>query len=130
VGLRDTISPNTLLVGNGGVKNYNNGIDWTKKYNLDGAMIATGILSNPWAFDKSDKKSSLEDNKKILTKHLNLYRKTEESNKSYNVLKKFFKMYIRGSWPNQNLINGFDGASKLRNQLMQTKSVDEALKLL
>jgi len=118
--IKNKISQNTLIVGNGGVKNYNEGIDLSKKYGLDGAMIATGMLSNPWAFERTDKKYSLNDNEEILIKHLNLYNKTKESNKGYGVMKKFFKMYV----------NNFEGASALRNKLMETKNVNEALELL
>lgn len=120
VEIRNKISPDTLLIGNGGVKNYNSGIELSKKYGLDGAMIATGMLSNPWAFDKSGKIYGLDDNKKILIKHLNLYTKTKESNKAYGVMKKFFKMYI----------NNFDRASQLRAKLMETENVNEALQIL
>ncbi len=120
VEIRNKISPDTLLIGNGGVKNYNSGIELSKKYGLDGAMIATGMLSNPWAFDKSGKIYGLDDNKKILIKHLNLYTKTKENNKAYGVMKKFFKMYI----------NNFDGASQLRAKLMETENVKEALQIL
>ena len=74
-------------------------------------MIATGMLSNPWAFEKTAKIYNLRDNKKVLVKHLNLYSKTKESNKAYGVMKKFFKMYI----------NNFEGASNLRSKLMETK---------
>lgn len=118
--LRNKISPKTLLIGNGDVKDYNHGIKLSEEYGLDGAMIATGMLSNPWAFEKTAKIYNLRDNKKVLVKHLNLYSKTKESNKAYGVMKKFFKMYI----------NNFEGASNLRSKLMETKNVDEALELL
>ena len=120
VNIRNKISPNTLLIGNGDVKNYKNGIELSKRYGLDGAMIATGILSNPWAFEKTEKEYSLENNKEVLIKHLDLYSKTKESNKAYGVMKKFFKMYI----------NNFEGAADLRAKLMTTKNVKEAFKLL
>ena len=120
VDIRKQISPDTLLIGNGDVKNYKNGIELSKRYGLDGAMIATGILSNPWAFEKTEKEYSLENNKEVLIKHLDLYSKTKESNKAYDVMKKFFKMYI----------NSFEGAADLRAKLMTTKNVKEAFKLL
>lgn len=120
VGIRNKISPNTLLIGNGGVKNYIQGIDFSNKYKLDGAMVATGILSNPWAFEKNGKIYSFDDTKNVLIKHLNLYNETTESNKAYGVMKKFFKMYI----------NNFEGASDLRAKLMGTKNIDEAIELL
>lgn len=120
VEIRNKISPNTLLIGNGDVKNYNDGVEKCKKYETDGAMIATGMLSNPWAFDKTNKIHAFQENKQVLIKHLDLYQKTKESNKAYGVMKKFFKMYI----------NNFEGSRELRAKLMATKNVDEAKKLL
>lgn len=120
VELRNRISQKTLLIGNGSIKNYNHGIKQSVKYGLDGAMIATGILSNPWAFDKKDKINNFDDSKNVLLKHLELYANTKESRKSYGVMKKFFKMYI----------NTFEGSSDLRALLMQTESPDQAVKVL
>lgn len=119
INIRNKISPDTLLIGNGDVKNYNHGIELANKYMLDGAMIATGMLENPWAFDKNNKPRNLQDNIDVLIRHLNLY-KNKSNAKHYDVIKKFYKMYI----------NNFDGVSKLRAKLMATRTVEEALKIL
>jgi tRNA-dihydrouridine synthase len=52
----------------------------------------------------------------ILLEHIELYQKTWGDNKSYEPLKKFYKLYI----------NGFAGASKVRAKLMGTNSIDQA----
>ena len=54
---------------------------------------------------------------KILKEHISLYEKQWGSERSYEPLKKFYKVYI----------NGFDGASKIRSELMETKNTAEAL---
>ena len=118
--IRNKISPTTIIVGNGDVKNYSDGIEKSKKYEVDGAMIATGMLKNPWAFEKKNTKHTLEENIEIQVKHLNLYQVTLGDKKRYDVMKKFFKMYI----------NNTIGANALRAKLMVTKTIDEALEIL
>ena len=120
VKIKNEISPNTVIIGNGDVKNYIDVLGKHKKYGVDGIMIGRGIFSNPLVFDKTNKIHTLQENKQVLIKHLDLYKKTKESNKAYGVMKKFFKMYI----------HGFEGANTLRAKLMETKNVDEAFSIL
>lgn len=116
VEIKNKISPKTVIVGNGDVKSYSEVIKRYKNYNVDGVMIGRGIFSNPWIFDKNDKKHTPDEYKNILINHLKLL----DQEKYFDEVKKFFKMYICN----------FEGANKLRAKLMQTKSVKEALKLL
>lgn len=116
VDIKNKISPNTILIGNGDVKNQNEIIEKHTKYGVDGVMIARGIFTNPWIFEKEEKTHIYDDYKKVLLKHLEMYDNTMHFDK----LKKFFKMYI----------NNFEGAGSLRVKLMETKNVDEALKIL
>ena len=116
INLRNRISPNTVIIGNGDVKSYQEVIDKHNEFGADGVMIGRGIFSNPWVFDKQNKKHTPQEYKDILIKHLNLY----DPNQNYDTLKKFFKMYI----------NNFKGAKELRIKLMDTKNVSEALDLL
>lgn len=116
VEIKNMISPKTVIVGNGDVKSYSEVIKRYKNYNVDGVMIGRGIFSNPWIFDKNDKKHTPDEYKNILINHLKLL----DQEKYFDEVKKFFKMYICN----------FEGANKLRAKLMQTKSVKEALKLL
>jgi tRNA-dihydrouridine synthase len=58
---------------------------------------------------------------KLLNYHLDLYDcYAPQTNRPFETLKRFFKIYIRG----------FDGAKELRDQLMHTKSTDEVRALL
>ena len=57
----------------------------------------------------------------LLRYHLTLYDQyAPQTNRPFETLKRFFKIYIRG----------FDGAKELRDQLMHTKSTDEVRALL
>lgn len=116
VKIKDDISPSTIIIGNGDVKSYKEALKRVKESHVDGIMIGRGIFSNPWVFEKKSKTHNQDEYKSVLKKHLDMYDHTIH----YDKFKKFFKMYI----------NNFNGANKLRSKLMETKSIEEALKLL
>jgi tRNA-dihydrouridine synthase len=121
--LRDSLSPSTLIVGNGDVMSRGQGEELAKKYKLDGIMIGRGIFHDPFIFGENSpwqdwsKRQKLE----LFARHIELYLKTyENGERRFEALRKFCKVYI----------NGFEGASELRGQFMETKTPQEALKLL
>lgn len=121
VKLRDEISPETLMIGNGDVKSLEQGEEYIKKYGVDGFMVARAILTNPWFFSGRDiQEVSKEEKIRTLIKHLDLFEKTWSGIKPFNSQKKYIKAYI----------SGFNGAGDLRNALMNKKSVTEALEFL
>lgn len=115
VEIKNDISPKTVIVGNGDIKSYKEVLEKHKQHKVDGVMIGRGIFSNPWVFEKIAKIHTFEESKEILVRHLKL------CNSEYSdEVKKFYKMYV----------NNFNGANKLRAELMQTKSIEEALQIL
>src|SRR5579862_7553478 len=52
VKLRNSLSPSTLIVGNGDVMDRRQGEELAKRYGLDGIMIGRGILHDPFALAK------------------------------------------------------------------------------
>lgn len=56
----------------------------------------------------------------LMRKHITLYQNTWGNGKDYNVLKRFFKIYL----------NGFANAAHWRDAFMRVGNFDEALKLL
>lgn len=120
VTIRDKISPDTLIVGNGDIESYSQAVEMREKYGVDGVMIGRGIFKNPWVFDKTLTEHTSKEYIDILLKHLSLYESTWGETRSADPMKKFYKMYV----------NNFKGANQLRQQLMETKSFDEARKLL
>lgn len=118
--IRNRISPETLIIGNGDVESYSQVLDIHKKYGVDGVMIGRGIFKNPWVFDPRQSKHLKEEYIKILLKHMEFNQKENTSPKAFEPMKKFFKMYI----------NNFKGASILRQKLMETKDFDSARKIL
>lgn len=115
--LRDEIAPNTLLTINGDIPDRKVGLELAEKYGIDGVMIGRGVFTNPFAFSEDPRERSVEEYLNLLLLQLELYEKyAEETQRPYNHLHRFFKIYVRG----------FSGAAELRNSLMQTKSVEEA----
>lgn len=128
--LRDEIASQTLLIGNGDVRDRSHGLELINETGIDGVMIGRGVFQNPFAFAKEGKGNKEygigeESRQKqlidLLRLHLDLYDEYNHlTGRPYETLKRFFKIYIRD----------FDGASDLRDQLMHTKSTDEARQML
>ena len=121
--LRDSLSPATLIVGNGDVMDRAQGQELAEKYSLDGIMIGRGIFHDPFAFSPASPwgQWSKEQKLDLFAKHIELYLKTYQGQeRRFEALRKFCKVYI----------NGFDGASELRAKFMETKTPQQALALL
>lgn len=122
VELRNKIAPQTLVIGNGDIISYQDGLDKVKEYNLDGIMIGRGIFKNLWIFDPSGKTPDWDLNQRLeqLLKHTQLFVETWGSNKSFAILKKFFKCYL----------SDFEGAAELRAEFMETKNLENVERLV
>lgn len=120
VKLRNERKSEALILGNGDVTNYTTAISHVQQYGVDGVMVGTGVFKNPWMFNKSFPEITMEMRISLLIKHITLYDSTWGKTQNYNVLKRFFKIYL----------NGFEGAAHWRDQLMHTKSCDEALEVI
>jgi tRNA-dihydrouridine synthase len=79
-------------------------------------MIGRGVFKNLHVFAEKQPEWELTERLQTLLWHVDLYEETWGNTKSYEPLKKFFKIYI----------NGFAGASTIRNILMETHSPDQA----
>lgn len=121
--LRDAHAPDTLIVGNGDVMNYAEGLELAKRYGLDGIMIGRGVFHDPYAFSEHSPWETITPEERIAlyTKHVKLFAETwQPGQRPIHTLNKFCKIYI----------NGFDGAKELREQLMNAHSTDELLHIL
>jgi tRNA-dihydrouridine synthase len=121
--LRNSLSPATLIVGNGDVMSRKQGEDLAKEYSLDGIMIGRGIFHDPFAFaaDSPWGQWTKDQRLGLFKKHIELYLDTyKDGERRFETLRKFCKVYI----------NGFDGASELRAKFMNTDSPVEALNLI
>ncbi len=123
VRMRDKISPKTKIVLNGDVMNRQQGEELAKKHNVDGIMIGRGIFHDPFCFAKVSPWGNMSKEQKVnlLINHIVLFQKTyPEGIRKFDPLKKFAKVYI----------NGFDGASDLRDKIMHCSTPEDALAIL
>jgi tRNA-dihydrouridine synthase len=115
IALRDELSPGTLILGNGDVKDLDDAKEKIVTSGADGVMLGRAIFGNPWVFSgrKSDEvpaKEKLEALEKLAA-----YFNELQPRKSYHLLKKHFKAFV----------TGWDGAAQLRAGLMETNSIEE-----
>ena len=107
-----------LIIGNGDVKNMADVRKKSEEYGLDGVMVGRGIFENPWFFSGQEV-NELKERIKLLLKHLDNFEKLwlnpPAGGKNFDVMKRFFKIYI----------NGWLGAKELRTELMNAKSINE-----
>lgn len=122
VQLRNDMKSETLVIGNGDISSFKEGLDKVAQYGVDGIMIGRGIFTNPWIFNPSIDITtvSIEQRLQLLIDHVSLYEKIWEGKKHYPILKKFFKIYV----------SEFSGASHLRAKLMETSTADEAIEMV
>ena len=121
VQLRNKLAQDTVIIGNGDLQNYSDVSNKCKEYSMEGGMIGRGIFKNIQAFDKNNyTELNQEQRINLCKKHVQLFAETWNNIKKYEILKKYYKIYI----------NGFEGAKELRNALMETKSPEEALNIL
>ncbi len=121
--LRDALSPETLIVGNGDVLSRKHGIELANQYGLDGIMIGRGIFHDPFVFAENSPWESITPKERIALyrMHIELFAATwQDGERAVHTLNKFCKVYI----------NGFDGAKEFRERLMEAGTTDELLALL
>jgi tRNA-dihydrouridine synthase len=119
--LRDEIAPQTLLTINGDIEDREQGLALVKEFGIDGIMIGRGVFHNPFAFEVEKHEHSREELVSLLNYQLDLHDEyAKDEPRKFEPLKRFFKIYI----------NGFPGASELRDKLMHSKSTDEVRTIL
>ena len=113
VALKNELSPETKLIINGDIKSAADAQKFIEQ-GVNGIMIGRGVFQNPYCFEREPKEHSREELLGLMRYHLDLYEKYDLH--PYDPLKHFYKIYI----------NNFPGASDLRAELMQTKTIAEA----
>ena len=112
----------TLVIGNGDVTTMQHGRELAEQYGLDGIMVGRGIFHNPWFFntDQWGKEHSPQERLELLLEHTRLFDKQWGKTKNFDILKRFYKVYISG-WP---------GSAELRAQLMETRTPEQVEALI
>lgn len=129
VAIRDAIAPQTLLVGNGDIISRAQAVAMHERYHVDGVMIGRGLFANPWVFAQSSSKTSQTTDQsdkhehgkhealQVLLHHVQRFHEQVGDGKKFEMMKKFFKMYIKD----------FHGASELRQELMACHVIDDVV---
>jgi tRNA-dihydrouridine synthase len=120
VQLRNSLQSSTLILGNGDVTNFETIQKHVSQQGVDGVMVGTGVFKNPWMFNQQLPDITMEMRIALIRKHITLYDSVWEGKQNYNVLKRFYKIYI----------NGFEGAADWRDQLMRTTDCAGALEVV
>ena len=109
------ISPATILIINGDIKDIQQANDMYSKYNFDGVMIGRGVFGTPWLFNKIVIEKTLRERLEIMLEHTRLFQDKLGDIKSFAIMKKHYKAYI----------NNFEGAAELRARLFETNNYQE-----
>ncbi|HEY5220679.1 MAG TPA: tRNA-dihydrouridine synthase [Candidatus Paceibacterota bacterium] len=136
VALRDRITPQTVLLGNGDVRSLEDGRAKAAESGMDGVMVGSGIFGNPWFF--SGRTPGIRERLERLVTHTELFEKLYRSDnpktigqdgrlKNFDVMKKHYKSYTSAHDDGQG---GFDGAKELRMRLMDAENAAEVRKIV
>jgi nifR3 family TIM-barrel protein len=109
-----------LVIGNGDIKNYEEGILRAKESGCDGVMIGRAALKNPWVFNSKKKEPSVKERLSILAYHLNLFKKPSINEQGFS----YFKKYVAG------YISEFPSAKEMRIKMMDTSTAEELEKVI
>lgn len=118
--MRDRLSPETILVGNGDVTSCPEAQKLAETYGIDGVMIGRAIFHDPFLFAKESpwKEYSRKQRIELYAHHVQLFSETWQNHEyPIRILNKFCKVYIQG----------FDGAKEMREELMKCQSAEELL---
>jgi tRNA-dihydrouridine synthase len=121
--MRDSLSPDTKIVGNGDVMSRQQGLELAKKHKLDGIMIGRGIFDDPFAFAEQSPWADFSKEQKIalFRKHVELFLQTyKDGERRLETLRKFAKIYI----------HNFDSAKELREEVMAADTAQSLLVIL
>jgi nifR3 family TIM-barrel protein len=121
IALRDSVSVDTLIIGNGDVLTPQDALEKVQETGVDGMMIGRGIFGTPWLFsdDLKYKEVSIKKRCEILLEHTKLFEELLP-NKNFSIMKKHYKAYLAG----------FDGVSILRAKLMDTRNAVDVENIL
>jgi len=119
VKIKNKFKSKALVIGNGDVKSLKEAREKCERYGIDGVMIGQGIFENVWLFNEDIDVQNRASGQRIrlLVKHLELFKKTYEGRKHFELMKKFVKCYV----------NNFERSSDSRVKLMKTKTLDELI---
>ncbi|MCB0318013.1 MAG: tRNA-dihydrouridine synthase [Bdellovibrionales bacterium] len=123
--LRNQKKLRTPIIGNGDITSMLQAQDMHTKYGVDGVMIGRGVFNDLYVFNKSISRpifAELDTNLKLkmLLEHAEAYCSRWQGSRSFNAMKKFFKIYI----------SNFKDAGTLRGKLVEEANSLDDLKMI
>ena len=120
VAIRNKINPNVLLIGNGDVRNLEDGRAKVAESGCDGVMLGRAMFGNPWVFaGRKNNETPLAEKLAALLELAYGFEKISPP-KNFAILKKHIKAFV----------SGFSGAADLRARLMQAENANEIEKVV
>ncbi len=111
------INKEIIILGNGDIRNIEDGEKKAGEYGMDGFMIGRAAIGNPWSFSRHN--PSIEEKLTTMSRHMKIYHETF-GDASFDRLKTHFSEYL----------SGFPGAKDLRERVMLVKSPREVEEIL
>ncbi len=120
VEIRNAVAPDTLIIGNGDVKDLDEAKIKIEESGADGVMLGRAIFGNPWLFTgKKPEDTPVAERLTALVSLAEAFEKLRPQ-KSFHILKKHIKAFV----------TGFDGAAELRAKLMETESAEALARVI
>lgn len=122
VEIRDGLGSKTYIVGNGDVLDLADARVKVEETGADGVMLGRAIFGNPWLFREDVSWEDVPLEKKLLTlvEHSKLFEELLGDIKSFAIMKKHYKAYVRD----------FPEAKELRTELMEAENALEVEKIV
>jgi nifR3 family TIM-barrel protein len=125
VHIRNSLAPDTLIFGNGDVRDIAHGAELARETSCDGLMLGRAIFGNPWLFNDSNYgigKAKVDTvtmhvrhKLEVMIEHTKLFEELFKEKKSFAIMRKHYKAYV----------TNFDGAVELRTDLMKCETAEE-----
>ncbi|MFA6269932.1 MAG: tRNA-dihydrouridine synthase [Candidatus Paceibacterota bacterium] len=134
VEIRDQLKSQTLIIGNGDVLDINDAYKKCAETGADGAMLGRAVFGNPWLFanlasvqqscqiehpEQSEGYITPKERLRVLAEHITLFDEKLGGFKSFAVMKKHFKEYLKDL-----------SLRDFRYKLMRTENAKEAVQLV
>ena len=121
VEIRDALGSETLIGGNGDVRDLTEAREKVRETRCDGVMLGRAVFGNPWLFaSESRYEARPEERIAALIEHIDSFKARLSGFVSDAVMKRHFKAYI----------GGWEGAAELRGRLMEAATLSEAATIL
>lgn len=115
VAIRNEMGVDTLIIGNGDLKDLADARAKVAAAGCDGGMLGRAIFGNPWLF--AEHIPTQGERIEALIEHIKLFDELLGGTVNFATMKKHFKAYI----------SGWDGAKELRLALMETNDAAAAI---